>query len=719
MQKHKFLELIDPEILRDLLNKLFEVTQIRVAVLAYPSQEILVRTEFQRVCIDYHRANHETLYACYQSDKLIADSLRNKEDMGVSYCKNGLLDGAVPLIIEGEHLVSIFTGQVFTQEPDMDFFRQRAERYGFNVEDYLSAVKEIPIVSEEQFRSNLIFLKKLGTILAEIGLTNKKLIRSQEKIKNIQSIQKALLDNIPDIAWLKDKNSTFVAINEAFCESCGVPEDQIIGKTDFDFFPAHIAQTYINKDKEVMSSGKREIIEEPFVDAYGKEFVIESIKTPVYDENNEIIGTVGIARDVTERKRIQQDLANSKNNLEQIVDNQTSQLKESLKKLEELNLSLLEVNNHKNKFISNMSHELRTPLNAIIGFSDMLQGEHYGSMNELQKHYIGIIQDSASHLLNLINDILDLSKIDADSVALEIINIPPEEIVDPIVKMIKPQMVDKNLDLTICIDENVASVSADIRKAKQILLNILSNSIKFTMNFGKIDIKVEKIDDKYARFTISDTGIGIKEEDKKKIFTEFFQADDLKDINVTGAGIGLALSKRLIQLQHGEINFSSQWGKGSEFWFTLPLGPVYVQIYPADADIPLSSTPELNDYKILIAEDNPINMRLISDILNIHNYNYITAKNGLEAYQIALKEKPDMMLLDIKMPLMDGIQLVKKLREHEEFVRTPIYALTASAGEEAQKKHIEAGFTGQIDKPFTATKLLELINQNIHNKQES
>lgn len=235
-----------------------------------------------------------------------------------------------------------------------------------------------------------------------------------------------------------------------------------------------------------------------------------------------------------------------------------------------INMELKKVNKHKNKFLATMSHELRTPLNAILGFSETLIKKYFGDLNEKQLEYISLIHNSGQHLLLLINDILDISKIDSGSMDLQLEKVSCCDLLQTIISLIKPQYEEKNISLNIenqCVS---CSFEADKQKIKQIMLNLLTNAIKFTPQGGSIFIKIEKHQDSFIKFTISDTGVGIKEDDLEKIFTEFYQADHTRDQALGGSGIGLALCKRLVEMHDGKIFVESKLGKGSIFSFILP-----------------------------------------------------------------------------------------------------------------------------------------------------
>lgn len=260
-----------------------------------------------------------------------------------------------------------------------------------------------------------------------------------------------------------------------------------------------------------------------------------------------------------------------RNTLENLVNARTKELNDSLDNLEKTNTHLFKALEHKNRFINTMSHEFRTPLNAIIGFSELLKSSYYGTLNEKQTEYVVIIKNAGDHLLSLVNDILDVVKIDTSGLSLKFENFQIKDIVEEVVTLIQSQYDEKGLELkTFCIPEKTLIIG-DRTKCKQVILNILSNALKFTPSGGEVEIKCEKVDEKYIKVLIKDTGMGIEKDEIDKVFMEFYQSKYVHKKALGGTGIGLALSKKIIELHDGDIGVYSTPQKGSTFWFTLPL----------------------------------------------------------------------------------------------------------------------------------------------------
>jgi PAS domain S-box-containing protein len=363
-----------------------------------------------------------------------------------------------------------------------------------------------------------------------------------------ESQLRTLVDTIPDLIWLKDTEGFFLACNTKFERLYGSRESEIVGKSDYDFVEKEKADYFSKKDREAIEAGGPVIFEEKVIYAYdGQEEYLETIKSPMYDTNGKLIGVLGVSRDITERKNSEDILLQAK--LDAEAANQT-----------------------KSEFLANMSHELRTPLNSIFGFSQMLNERVQGELNDKQASYVSNIMQSSKHLIDLINDILDLSKVEAGKMKLEreIFNI--DGLIDETISSMEPLAKNKNIDLVEDIRIVNSEIHADRKKIKDILYNLLSNAIKFTPENGRVSIKVN-CDNETLDIDVSDTGIGISEKDQEKIFEPFRQVNSFLTREFEGTGLGLAIVKRYVEMHGGALSLKSETGKGSTFGFAIPIGP--------------------------------------------------------------------------------------------------------------------------------------------------
>jgi len=369
----------------------------------------------------------------------------------------------------------------------------------------------------------------------------------------------------------------------------------------------------------------------------------------------------------------------------------------------------------KNEFVANMSHEIRTPLTAIIGFSEtmMLKDQTESERNDAVKTIIM----SGNHLLQIVNDVLDLSKIEAHKIEYENINHNPFKLLDDIESVIKPQAIEKGLNFSVNIRFPMPKgICSDPLRIRQILLNLCSNALKFTGR-GQIYINVSyDTETKTIRYDVTDTGIGIPREKLDTIFTPFEQAESSTTRKFGGTGLGLTLSSKLAEGLGGTLTAASIEGDGSRFTFSLPLTNASSELVHNNSDIPQSIKKDISSSlsqpvagKILLAEDNTDNQKLITLYLSRMGLDVDIANNGLEALEKSKQQDYDLIFMDMRMPEMDGVTATSKIREHDN--DTPIIALTANAMKSDQDQFYSAGCNGFLSKPIDITMLSNEISK--------
>ncbi|MDP4263300.1 MAG: ATP-binding protein [Bacteroidota bacterium] len=353
----------------------------------------------------------------------------------------------------------------------------------------------------------------------------------------------------------------------------------------------------------------------------------------------------------------------------------------------------------KSQFLSNMSHELRTPLNGIIGAANLLLQDKYLAS---QKEQFNILRFSSEHMLSLINDILDLSKLDADKVKLERISVDMPKFINTIALTFAKQFKDKGLSFEVKIDHELKrNVIVDPTRLNQVLTNLLSNALKFTSSGSvKLEVKALSINSEtnHIEFSVTDTGIGISEDKKTKIFDQFTQADAKTTRQYGGTGLGLTISQKLVGLMGGELRVESKYNKGSKFYFdiTVPVHRAKDKVY-INEKAPIDNI-KLKGLKVLIAEDNPINMMIASRFLDKWGVIYAKAVNGMEAISLFEQHRFDVILMDLEMPEMDGYDALSEIRKKNTVV--PVIAFTAAVFDNMREKLTASGFNDYIQKPF-------------------
>ena len=429
---------------------------------------------------------------------------------------------------------------------------------------------------------------------------------------------------------------------------------------------------------------------------------------------NTLAGQAAIAID---NAQLFDNLQRSNTELEQRVAKRTAEL-------DHTNAELEHANRAKDAFLANMSHELRTPLNSILGLSESLLEQRRGSLNESQQKSLQIIEASGSHLLSLINDILDLSKIEAGKFDYYPQVVDVDNLCRSSLSFVKEQAARKSITLTYSNESSVPEISADPRRLKQIVVNLLTNAVKFTPDKGQVTLEVRTDPEReLIQISIIDTGIGIAPEDLKRLFTPFVQVDSSLNRQYEGTGLGLALVEKLTDLHGGSIQVESEVGKGSRFTVNLPCKQGIAE-QPEDVHTgePLLVTEQVQAFdfqpegkgsaprhKILLAEDNEANVITIGEYLESHGYEILVAHDGLEAIQMAQQAIPDIILMDIQMPLMNGLEAIRQLRAEPRFASTPIIALTALAMVGDRERCLEAGATEYLSKPVSLKALRQMI----------
>ena len=417
---------------------------------------------------------------------------------------------------------------------------------------------------------------------------------------------------------------------------------------------------------------------------------------------------------------------------QQLTERQQAQqqLTERNQQLGASNEELARATRLKDEFLANMSHELRTPLNAIMGMSEGLQEQVFGIVNEQQIKALQTIERSSSHLLELINDILDVAKIESGQMELDCTPVSINHLCQSSLPFIKQQALQKRIQLEIKVPLNLPDLLIDERRMRQVLINLLNNAVKFTPNGGRITLEVsgqqrradpDSVDSpphflvkETLQIAVIDTGIGIAPEDINKLFQPFIQIDGALNRQYQGTGLGLALVKRIVELHGGQVGLTSEVGVGSCFTIDLPC----TGCAPSSVDLESQTEPRIEPSGpeqqggsplILLAEDNEANISTVSSYLKAKGYRILLAKNGEEAIALAKSENPNLILMDISMPGMDGLEAMQQIRLDPSLVDLPIVALTALAMTGDRDRCLAAGANDYLTKPVKLKQLVATI----------
>ena len=404
-----------------------------------------------------------------------------------------------------------------------------------------------------------------------------------------------------------------------------------------------------------------------------------------------------------------------------------AKLTESNQKLAISNEELIRATRLKDEFLANMSHELRTPLNSILGMTEALQEQIFGTVNEAQIKALQTVERSGNHLLALINDILDVAKIESGQVTLELTSSSIKNLCQSSITFIKQQALQKRVQLIEQIPTNLPELMLDERRIRQVLINLLNNAVKFTPEGGSIMLEVSLITSEpdtphYLRIAIKDTGIGISATDIPKLFQPFIQIDSTLNRQYVGTGLGLALVKRIVEMHGGKVGLTSEVGIGSCFMVDLPYDHSALSSLASAAD-PDTNTQQTSPPKqleqleqlrqplILLADDNEANVITVACYLEAKGYRLVIAKNGVEAIALTKSHQPDLILMDIQMPIIDGLEAITQIRLDPQLVNIPIIAMTALAMLGDREQCLGAGANNYLTKPVKLKQLVITIEQ--------
>jgi PAS domain S-box-containing protein len=524
---------------------------------------------------------------------------------------------------------------------------------------------------------------------------------------------RTLVSTIPDLVWMKDAEGIYLTCNATFERFFGAREADIVGKTDYDFVDKELAGFFRQKDREAMAAGRPSVNEEwiTFADD-GHRALLETTKTPMYATDGSLIGVLGIGHDITESRNIQQELTRHRDHLEEVVQIRTAELTEA-------KLAAEAANRAKSVFLANMSHELRTPLNAILGFSKLMERD--AGLPEDERTYLQIINKSGQHLLSLINDVLEISKIEAGRLQVQagVINLPG--MLSSLAESFSLRAHDSEVKLSMKLDADLPDhIKGDAAKLRQILINLLSNALKFTQG-GSVTLAVRIIERKDPQvtleFAISDTGVGMTAAELKQIFSSFYQTEaGIRQGG--GTGLGLAISRQYAKLLCGEITAESEPGQGSTFRLRLPTQITSAAPSQPPPDRVTALRQGQPEFRILVVEDDPANRELLLAWLKQVGFVVRSADNGKEAIELFMSWHPHFVWMDMRMPVMDGFAATRAIRALPEGKTLPIVAFTASAFDEDRQAILSAGCNDVMAKPLEEGQLFGLMASYLGVKYE-
>lgn len=757
----KLVELFDLEDIQKLQDAFSNATGVASLITEPDGTPITRPSGFCDLCNKVIRKTEVGLKHCKISDSIIGQP---SDGPRIQHClSGGLVDAGASIIVQGKHVGNWLIGQVLLDDIDIDELLGYADVIGVDRAIYKQELLKVRRMPKEQFEGICHFLYlnaqyisqyALQNILLSQELVRKKLTEMEirqlviERTKQLEDMNceleeanalleeeigcrelaenelhnlnnnlekliedrtsqldkinhelkqtntrlekyKILSENANDIMLFVDKEGKILEVNDTALKVYGYTIEEFLTMSVFDLRHSNNKVEVINQMNLADHDGI--VFETIHYKKDGTSFYVEVSSQGTYLGNNRVL--LSIVRDITERKAAELQVLKAK------------------EAAEAANLA-------KSQFLANMSHEIRTPMNGILGFLQILE---LSDLTKDQKECIETIKYSAESLTNIINDILDLSKIEAGKTELENIVFDLHKTVECSIEAFVLLANKKGVNLILNRHSNVPKfVKGDPTKLRQLLINIINNAVKFTTE-GQINVDINLInqsdDSNTLLFKISDTGIGIAEEDLCKVFKPFSQADASLTRKFGGTGLGLAICKRIATLMKGDIQVESILGKGSTFSFNITLDKAVNIEENKDDAVQKGISANHSDIKILLAEDNEINVRLFKKLLKLNGYSCDVVENGEEAINAYLNNDYDIIFMDCQMPVLDGYEAARRIRELESDLKHPyIVAITAYAMKGDKEKCLEAGMDHYLSKPLDIEKVLEIINLSISNK---
>ena len=556
----------------------------------------------------------------------------------------------------------------------LETWRGDAWRHGIGVGLLVAGLAILGFRLSRQIALRAAMQREAEAATAAAAAAADALLESQVRLQSI-------LDNAPVAISLKDREHRYIVLNRQYEDWLGVTQDRQVGQTLQATYPdPEFAARIEAIEQQVLTTGTIQVAEVREPDRGGPSRWLLVTKFPVRDQGGAIVGLGTVNMDISERHNAEQALQGAKDAAE-------------------------EANRAKSDFLASMSHEIRTPMNGIIGFADLLLSSELAGE---QRYRATLIKDSAKSLLAILNDILDLSKIEAGKLELETIPVNLAGVVDGAVSIVRGEALAKDLDLRADLAPDLpAWIVGDPARLRQILLNLLGNAVKFTASGGiTVSASPERVGVPRLRVIVRDTGNGIPADRQHLLFQNFSQVDRSITRRFGGTGLGLAICKRLVEAMGGTIGVDSEPGEGSTFWFTIALTETEAPVPAVDHS---NATPTTSA-RILVADDLLMNQLVVEGLLTVAGHQVTVVGDGAAAVEAVQAEAFDLVLMDMEMPVMDGLSATRAIRGLDLFVRDiPIIALTANAMPEEVARCRAAGMNDHLTKPVDRDALMAAV----------
>jgi two-component system, OmpR family, aerobic respiration control sensor histidine kinase ArcB len=566
----------------------------------------------------------------------------------------------------GLTLIGLLTAYIRTRQAHDEFLRQNHQRLEAEVLSHTQALR----------KANDWLLNEV----VQRQQTQEQLQESQTALRAREQHLRSLLDNIPDPIWFKNLSGVYISCNKAFAQMLAQDENDILGKTEEQVVASELADFFRRTDLQALESTELHRYEQ-MIQVSERQYLLDTLKVAVRDEQNNAVGILGIGRDISAQKETEKQLSKAKETAEQAT-------------------------RAKSRFLANMSHEIRTPLNAVLGYTQLLMRDEKFTGN--QRERLQLILVASQRLLSLINDVLDLSKIESGVLNLRKEYFDLHQEVADIQTIMAERAQHKGLQLITQVDlPDPYIVKGDRQKIGQILLNLLGNALKFTPE-GSVSLYVAHLTGE-VEFVIGDTGPGISDEEMAELFAAFKQGQAGEDVG--GTGLGLTLSRHLAEGMGGSLQLSSILGQGTLAHLRLPLASENVLLDPRDTQQQVQRLQLGSECKVLVVEDDQASCEILVDLLQQIGCETYAAHDGREGLAMCQAQQFDIIFTDIRMPNLNGLEMSRRLRALSGYEFTPIVAVSASSLEHERAYYLTQGFQEFIGKPYAFDDVFKALQQ--------